>query len=304
MVLGVIASIVGAIAQAQAAAAQNQVMRENLQFQKEQADRQYDLATAPRTDAYGNETGFDDLLNEWYTNLTPTQKRLIAGEQREQRLSLEEDAPRARYLRERQEQRSLEAEDLYDELMSEYRYNEPDDEGTIFDRMIGDIAGARASSGNRAKNAAGGAAARFGLPRGTDTVLRDTTDAITGEDVLRARGGAANEAAQRKQQHRGLLDEINAVTNIIDDINPASIFWPSTNQDANARQSDMVNQIASALSGGASAVGQAYGQLADTIRAPDLGGVASALNGLKLGGGGMARGGTATGGGTDRKSVV
>lgn len=300
MVLGVIASLAGLIAQSQAQAQQAQIMRENLDFQQRQADREYDLSTADRVDAFGNTTGYDDLLKKWEVDLAPMQERLVKSGEREQLLSLMEDAPRQRDLRRRQEGRSREAEDVYNDILAKYRYDEPDDEDTIFDRIIGDVAGMRTEAGNAAKNALGGQAARLGRGGDVNKILKTAVGGAGSSDVLQARESARREASERQQQHRGLLDELGTFGNIMDDIGDAPIRFSDAPGRLEGTQSDMLQRIAQAISGGASRVGSAYGQLANTMQAPDYSSLASSLNSLKLGG----LGGGAAGGGTTGSTVL
>lgn len=56
------------------------------------------MAKAGKTDAFGNRLTFDDALNEWTTQLTPSQQSLMKGGEREQRLNLL-DADRDRLIR-------------------------------------------------------------------------------------------------------------------------------------------------------------------------------------------------------------
>lgn len=284
MVLGVIASLAGVIAQAQAQAQQAQIMRENLAFQKQQADREYDLSTAARTDAFGNETSFDDLLKKWIIELAPMQKRLVKAGEREQLLGLTEDAGRQRDLRRSQEGRSREARDVYNDLLADFRYDEPDDEDTIFDRIIGDTAAMRTETGNAAKNAIGGQAARLGRGGDVNKLLQTIVGGVGTSDVAQARSQAFQEAGARKQQHRGLLDELGTFANIWDAVGEAPLRFSDAPGRMDATQQDMLSRIAAAISGGASRVGSAYSRLANTMQAPDFGSLASSLNSLKLGG--------------------
>jgi hypothetical protein len=74
--LGAIPGVIGAIMQGQAQQEQNYTNEENLQFQRENARKQYALATAGRTDAYGNKMTYNEALNQWDTQLTPQQKAI------------------------------------------------------------------------------------------------------------------------------------------------------------------------------------------------------------------------------------
>ena len=75
---------------------------ENLRWQKQQGERQFKLASAGRTDAYGNKQKYDELLNEWKLNMTPTQNKIVKAGESEQLRSLTEDAARNRMIRVRQ----------------------------------------------------------------------------------------------------------------------------------------------------------------------------------------------------------
>ena len=107
--LGAIPGVIGAIMQGQAQQEQNYTNEENLQFQRENARKQYALATAGRTDAYGNKMTYNEALNQWDTQLTPQQKAIISAQQREQLYSMTEGTRRAHDLAARQEARGKEA---------------------------------------------------------------------------------------------------------------------------------------------------------------------------------------------------
>lgn len=79
------------------------------------------IATAPRTDAYGNKITYDPVTG-WTTTATPTTRAILDGEQTEQLKGLTRDAPRNRAASERQDDRSRMGNDAFEEEFNKYRY--------------------------------------------------------------------------------------------------------------------------------------------------------------------------------------
>jgi hypothetical protein len=79
------------------------------------------LAKADRTDAYGNTVGYTEGIG-FETELTALQQAIMGSQQTEQLAQFREDAPRQRNAAVRQDNRSQEADELYNERFNEQRY--------------------------------------------------------------------------------------------------------------------------------------------------------------------------------------
>jgi len=96
----------------------------NLMYQRQAADQANRLATATRTDAYGNQMRYNPATNSWETILTPTQKGIVGAQEQEQLRSLTEDATRNRQLLEEARQRGFQAAPDYAKALAGFRYDE------------------------------------------------------------------------------------------------------------------------------------------------------------------------------------
>lgn len=274
------ALLTGLIGAGNAAAAQ-QVDWANLQFQKEQARKQYGLATAARTDAYGNKQSFDDLMKEWLVELTPTQSAITKAGEREQLASLTEDATRNRATRRRQETRALEAEQDYNRARTGYRYDQPPSEDAIMGDLARIMGSNREAGANQAASALARQALRFGRGGDIGEITKGAADAVgsgLAENILATRMAAAQESAQRKGQHQSeYLPALNQFASTMDAVGTAPQLFSNVAGEKSAEQSAMLSAIMSAIQSGSAGVGNAYQSMARTMlgSTPNLGGALS-----------------------------
>jgi hypothetical protein len=104
-----IGALVNAMTQSKAIRAQQEAAERELSFRRQQADREEQLQTADRVDAYGNKITYTPGIG-YRTELAPIVQALLDLQQQEQLKSLREDAPRNRAARERQDERSKSAD--------------------------------------------------------------------------------------------------------------------------------------------------------------------------------------------------
>lgn len=299
-----LAALLTAGSQAAANAQQVQMERERLAFEKENARKQYNLATAARTDAYGNRTSFDDLMNEWLTQLTPTQESILKAGEREQRLGLTHDAPQARDLRDRQYARSLEAENAYHRKLTDHLYNPPPSEESIRGQYDTDLAFQRSQEANDRGALIGRSLLRGGRGRDLPSLYRQIAQSISEDaagDPLRARQAALNEWQGRDTKYRGDLAEIQALEGIMDDVGQGTLRFSDAPQTMTQQQRDMLSSIAGALSNESNQVGGAMSRVAQAlghgrINFSGLGGLDSMF---KMGGSGKVSGSAAPAVATD-----
>lgn len=292
---GAIGSIISALAGSAAQNAGLQFDYQNLAFQKDNAKKQYGLATAARTDAYGNEQSFDQLLKKWNIKLTPTQEAILRAGEHEQKLSLTEDAQRNRELRRRQETRSLEADRDYNDARTGWRYDQPQSEGAIRgeQQLLLGLDREDRTRGNQA----GLMRQAMRLGRGGDIpsiikAIAQQGGAGMGGDLIKARTGALAESQAREAGHRQkYLPAMQQFAQVQDDIGQAGQKYSTVPQEMGAQQSDMIQTILQSLTNESGQVGDAYKSIAARLASGglnlDLGGLDSMFGG---GGGGGAKG--------------
>lgn len=256
----------------------------NLMFQQQQARKQNRLATAAREDVFGNRTSYDDITNEWDTELTPTQEGIIRAQEREQYLSLTEDAKRKRDLRRRQQGRSEEAEEVYNKLLSGYRYDTPPSEAESVSDLTRTMVANRKAGLDQGKAVLAGQALRLGrggdiqkLIKSADDQMGQSLEQIMAEGKLKGSQLADRRRQAHEQAYRPALTQF---ANIMDDIGEGPQQWSSLPQQVEQREDKMMSAISSAMNNESTSVGQVLNSLATTAgrSAMDLSPVASALS--------------------------
>jgi hypothetical protein len=287
--LGGIVGLVGAGLQASAQAAQVQYEYAALNWQKQRAREQDRFAQASREDMFGNVTGYDEALNKWGVTLAPDQKSIRDAGQKEQLLQLTKDAPAARALREKIQQRAKAAEEPFLKASLGYQFNQPQSEGAIRSDLsqlmaTNDMLRSKADQALLTRQAIrmgqGGKAADIIL--GVDQELGKGAQ----NRMLEARKMALGEHAQRLQQHEAewgtpmkvwgdIMNQGGNAPNI-----PNSTLSQSLDNAIQQQQAGM----SQAFQAGTAGVGSAMQSLAQAI------GKSPNLSGISFGGGG--RGGT------------
>lgn len=291
-VLGGITGIVGAMMQAQAQKEATELGYANLRFQRDNARDQFNLATAGRTDAFGNKLDYNTTANEWDLNMTDVQEALADAFEKEQYAGYAEDAPRDRRLKRAQEGRSEQAFDDYDDVRAEYLYSpdQPDKSELLNDAMTDASIAANKVTSDR-KGDLRTAAIRMGEGADIDSLL----DEMFGQDIdaattnIHKAKGAANAAFDQATQswESSHINPMGFFTKVADDVGGASPMpWDTPNRIDN-QQKSMAAAIQTALGNAGTQVGSAY---SDTARlagmSPDLSAIANAFASMKLGGGG------------------
>lgn len=255
---------------------------DNLAFQRSNADREYNLATATRTDPYGNTLRYDRALNAWIPEQTEQQQKILSAGEREQLLGLTEDAARNRRVREGAEQRGKQASSAFDESLAGYRYDRPPSEASTRADILRQISEAY-GTGDRATAALVG---RQGLrQQGNQPVINTGSLAPNAgqklaQAVLQARTQALSETGQREQQHTSkylpAVSEFNKIANQGGDAQ----FKFSDLPDQIRKQTEQANEgVLKALNSGSTGTNYAANQLSTVQRTNpfDLRGIASLL---------------------------
>lgn len=287
--LGAVTGLVGAGLSAQAQQTANLINYMNLQFQKQNAAKQFRLSTAARGDAYGNKQRYDDILNEWIMSLTPTQNQIIKAGEKEQLLSLTEDARRNRAIKEQQRERGIDAGKDYHRVLASFRYGGPKSELAIRDELTNLLAGVTREKAGKNKTELIRAAMREGRGGDTAAILKafdDDMGSSLAANMLQARQMGAQEYAQRTAQHtQNHLPVLQELQRLMDMGGDSQLRFSDTPQQLAGLQQQQFAGIASALQNEAGNVGGAYKNLAASMgKSPDLSGIAKSLG--SMGGGG------------------
>lgn len=296
--LGAITGLIGAGLQYSAQQQQIQEQQRALIFQKQQAAKQNRFASAARTDAYGNKQSYDDILNEWKIALTPTQKSITQAGEKENLLSLTEDAPRARRQRARMEDNAVQAGKQYSRVLNDFTYDQPKSELAIRDELEHTLMGGKSQAMKDQQGIIARQALRMGKGADLAKIIKATDDAYGDELpalMAQTRSGAMQERQGRLQQHsQQYMPEMQMWQQIMQNGGQdAQIKFSDTPQSLMAQQGQMAQSIQSAMQNESSSVGGAMNALGSAMgKSPDLSGVAGAFS--KMGGaGGGAKGGTA-----------
>lgn len=252
-------------AQAKARNDQLALGRESLDFQKDQARDAKEQAQATRVDAYGNTVSYDRILKQWNVELTPEQERILRAGEREQLLTLTEDAERRRETARRSERRAVQADDYLDQIMAEYQFERPESEGAIRDELSSLMSIANQQGTDQAKDVIGQQALRTGATSTIPQIVQ-AIDSMFGQrlarDQLQARGQAATESNAREGAHEGkyqnAIRTLAALSQSVPSNAPEYSRAPGQTQNV---LSQAIAQLSNAISSGSALTGNAYGQL-------------------------------------------
>lgn len=296
--LGAITGLIGAGLSASNQAAQIQQQWAALQFQKQQAAKQNRFAQAARTDAYGNKQSYDDILNEWIIALTPTQKQITQAGERENLLSLTEDAPRNRRQKQRAEQNALEAGKQYQRVLADFTYDQPKEERAIRDELEHTLMGGKTQAMKDQQGIIARQALRMGKGADLAKIIKATDDAY-GEELpalmAQTRTGAQKERFDRIAQHnQQYMPEMQMWQQLMAaGGGDAQLKFSDTPQALAAQQGQMAQSIQAAMQSETAGVGGAMNALGSTMGKPvDLSSVAGAFSKMGSAGAG-SKGGTA-----------
>lgn len=245
----------------------------NLQWQKQQALKQERLAMAARGDLYGNKQQYDPALNEWKIKLTPIQQDIINAQQREQKLSLTEDAMRNRELRKRLAERSRLATDEYYKTEAGFKYDQPPSEDAITHKLAMLIAQAKNEKARASMAPVAMEALRTGQGGLIPQMIHQINQQLgqeTAQTLLQARGQAVQEKASRDSAHNSkYLPALQYYSQIMDDGGGgANLMFSTLPQEKAQEQTQNQQMILRAMESGGANVGNAYGNLAKIMSQP------------------------------------
>lgn len=259
----------------------NYAGQQNLEFQKWLANEQLKMGRASRTDAMGNTVRYDPGLNQWVTDLSPTQRALSKAGEHEQLLSLTDDAAKNRNIRERAYVRGQTANDDYNRARADYAYGNNPSEGAITNDISDLILRSRSGRvGDDGPN-------KFLRQRGNLPVISSgagNTGGVSGvaDALLQARQGALAERGQRQQQRTARLPEMQSLAAMSDAGGGAPVSFPNFDK-LFASEGDQSKQLLGAAEAGGKGVGSAYGDIMKIKPAFDMGDTARMIAALRGG---------------------
>lgn len=294
-VMGLAGNIAGARAQSRAAdqnfmaqllaqQRQRDIANKQLRFQQEQAERQFDLSTATRTDALGNRTVYDEY-DGFSTELAPLVQAIVNAQMAEQQRTLIDDAATNRLARGRQDSRSKTFDRLFNNVIGRLDYEQPQDmtERYIADEMAKTLY--RAESDGGARGDAAVQAVRQGSPELLKYIMKDdNNNRSLMADLIEARQRGQEMGRQTRTDPEGSIISLAAQLAAAADGAPQAAlrFADQTSGPDSARASalqGLLNSIGSEsrnVGGALSNLQQAAGQYA-TRQAVDNSGIFNAL---------------------------
>lgn len=271
------AGLVGQLIQGQEAKKQS---REALAFQMMQARNQERFAKAGRVDPFGNVTKFDDVLNQWITELTPRQRAIIQAGEREQLLGLTGDAEMNRSARRRQSRIGQRSSDTFDQLIGQLS-SAPSEKGSMGE-LTGLLARARfggsgPESGRQSLRQRGNVRVSSG-PRASSGGISDLAQIL-----LQARSGAASEAGSRRNSMASVLPALQTLAGMSGGGGNAPMQFSTLPQSSASTEADMAGGLLNALKSGAAGVQDAYGLAtkATASQFPNTGDMARLISALR-----------------------
>ncbi|HWV46788.1 MAG TPA: hypothetical protein VN039_12360 [Nitrospira sp.] len=282
---GIIASLLGVAAQAQAENDQKNLGYANLFETKRENREREKLAESSQTDAYGNKIYYDPLTRAWKIQSTPTTKNILDAEQSEQLKSLTSDAARNRSAAIRKDQRAQQANDLFTQALTDYKYRPQQSEADYVGDATKEALLSRRAGAAEAAAAVNKALIRAGNGSQIPAVFNAARDADANEfeqTLLGAKrqgeqdflniGGAKDQKAQQ---------QIDFLRSIADDTSDSPIHFGNENDTLANRSSGALSQLLSVLAQDSANRQGAVGPLMDALgRSPDFSGLGSALGRL------------------------
>lgn len=262
-----------------AAKTQNSLNAMSIQEQRRSAMEQERLAKATRRDAQGNETRYSDSEG-FITTAAPLIKAILDAQSKEQYTSLREDAPRAREASVRKDNRSRSADEEYGKAFSQ-RANRPEKSEGEFqaDALFA------AASGRGSKVPAGlySTAIRSGDPSALRRVAAagNQQEGTLAQAIAAARqGGSAQYLADRSARDQVDFGELGQLRGIANDTDASNTAYNNSNEQLAGQQSNAIQTLMQAISGGAGGVSNALRSAAGSLQTPDIGSIIKSIGGI------------------------
>lgn len=247
------------------------------------------MAKASRKDAYGNEINYDEY-NGWDIDLTPITQSILAGQQREQMKSLNEDAPRNRAAAVRMDERSKEGDEQFNKIFNEYKYrDQPSEEELTADAMDLMLRG-RSKGLAEAANGFARQLLRTGNTSNVGKVYKQAGDSYAdslAETLLQAkRQGSQDYNSRQAADLSRFTGELGFLKDIADSTTTSPVANPSYNGELSSRADQALSDLLGVTQQSIGNSQRAYAQAAESFgQSPDFSALASALGRINLEGG-------------------
>lgn len=277
-------ALMQALSQTQSGQRMTDLMERGLTEQQRQAMLREQLATADRTDAYGNKTTYTPGQGFQTENTALTQS-ILDAQQKEQQAQFREDAPRMRQAAERTDTRAREAGNFYDELFNDYRYGRKKSEQEYIAEAVRDAASTRKDAERQPQNDA--ALSRLALRLGSgaaETLKKASGNPV--ESLAAVLSNARQTGTQRYLQEDGArkqnqLGEMEAVRRIADGVMGGTPNWTNPAGSADALTAKANSDALQTSVTNSQTVGNAQQILAQALgQGPDLSGLIAAFANL------------------------
>lgn len=256
-------------------------------FETKRANRKSEkLARSTKRDMYGNELEYIEGLG-WVPHLTAMTQAILGAEQKETRANLEEDAPRNRKAAVRMDDRSKMADDEFEKTFNEFKYRPQFSE----EAEISDATQQTLRDRKQGLDEAAGLLARqlirTGGGSGLEAVYKKTGDMYADSlDEAMHNGrtiGSANFNQKKNNDLQQYGGELQLLKAIADTTTNTPVNYSNFNEQLTGRSDAGQAALIAAIESGRGASQAAHSQLANGLRqTPDVGGLASALAGLKM----------------------
>jgi hypothetical protein len=287
MLLGLAGPLIGGALSASAAGQSALIQMMALQQARKQADDQMRMASATRTDAYGNQQHYNSATNTWESILTPTQKQIVGGGEQEQLKQLTIDAPRNRRILEEARQRGIEAIPDYNKALAGFRYDEAPSRAADEDKLASLLSLQTQDAAGKQTQDVSRTLLRQGRGADLPNILKAADDAQgrnIGGNLVKAYEASIPQYQQDVQARQSrYLPVLKQLQETMAGGGSAPPRFSTTPQELNALQSQQAQLVQSALASGGQGVNAAFQGLAKSIgdTGPDLKGIASLLSAVK-----------------------
>lgn len=262
-ILPVVGALFQAMTQAGSQAQQHALGQAQLNETRRNNQAMETLARAPRTDAFGNTTGYR-MGEGFVTELSPLQQALIDQQQNEQFRQFSQDAPRNRAAIERRDARSRQGHDLFMETLQQRE--RPLERGEVVGRSVLDAMDIRNSMNTQGNRNLANIAVRGGgnLPlEDLQQVARHGSGAPSlAETLVAARESGEDRFVQRdNERNNSLFSTLSALGGIAGDTANAPVNFNNETGRLAGEQGQGVSQLLQVLQGNAGRINEAFRNL-------------------------------------------
>lgn len=278
-VVGLAQALMGA----SAASSANDVAMANLAYQKQRDRDNQRLATATRTDQYGNVQRYNPATNAWEIQLTPLQQALQSAQTSEQYKGLTKDAAMRRELAQQQFARSQEAGKDYQRAQTGYRYDQPPSQESDIADVTQALIQARSKALNSAGATLGRQALRLGQSNAIPAIMKGVADqegAGLEDQLIKGKAAGKQAYAQDVSAHENkYLPALRQFASTMDDVQVPNLPQVNPGGPLSAEQGSSAEGLVRTALQGNQSIGAAYNDLVKTQAnmAPDFSSFIQAL---------------------------